>query len=867
MLDDPTIAESVLRRSYAFEGIGAAAAVLDDSGLIVETNQAWRLFATLNAARAGTTGPGTDYLAVCDRASSAGLQSAAAVAKGLRGILDGRHNSFELEYPCPSPLEDRWYLLHASAAAVSDGAGIVLFHVDITARKLLEQRLQFELGRDPSLTEPNRCARIEADPAATARIGPAEDQLTLVEVRLHGLDVIGDDFGQPGTEALLAQITARALRAVRAGDHVFQLSGDELIVMCEALDDDGATAIIGRLRHALASPFQLGPTEISLKATIGVTSAGSTLVSALLNGSARNVSSTAAGGLPLGRPAPTASEQAAPDTVDANTRPADRTRAQRDAVLARASDVVLYMEPDGKIAWASPGTRGLFGLSADLLIGRSTFDAIHPDDRERAVAELIAIPGMRDHATSEFRIITDDGTTHWIKDTVTNLLDDPNIGYLVANVQDITERKQLELDLRKHATHDALTGLANRALLVEELDSAIASPAGPAAVAVLLFNIDRFKLINDSVGHDRGDRLLVAIADALHTTLGAHETLARLGGDAFVLVALQLTSPHQALDIAARIRARLAEGLVIGDERYRPTISIGIAIAHDGDTALDTLRDAEIAMYRAKQHGRDGIEWFDPVFHLEVVAAFEIERDLRDAIELDQLYILFQPVLDLQTNRISSCEALVRWHHPRRGNLNPDEFISVAEDTRLIIPLGRWVLERTLAIASKWPDDTQVAVNLSPPELAEPDLVDFVRAALASSAFPATRLVFEITETAVTHDMTAAARSIAALRKLGISVIIDDFGTGYTSLSFLRDFQIDGLKIDRSFVTGLELGSTAIVDAIIRMSAALGLKVIAEGIETTEQLDALRTLGCRYIQGYLVSRPVVPEALNFAPPS
>jgi len=247
------------------------------------------------------------------------------------------------------------------------------------------------------------------------------------------------------------------------------------------------------------------------------------------------------------------------------------------------------------------------------------------------------------------------------------------------------------------------------------------------------------------------------------------------------------------------------------------------------------------------------------------VSSFEVERDLRRAISDDELFLRFQPVIDIQSGEAASCEALIRWNHPTRGNLGPDEFIPVAEQTGLIVSVGRWVLRHALAAARSWPEAVLIAVNLSPRELAEPDLVGFVKNTLAELDVPASRLVFEITETAVVEDPTAAARVISALRTLGVSIVIDDFGTGYTSLSFLRDYQIDGLKIDRSYVTDLAHGSTAIVDAMIRMSAALGLHVIAEGIETEEQLAQLRALGCRYIQGFLLGQPVASEELPFMP--
>jgi diguanylate cyclase (GGDEF)-like protein len=380
---------------------------------------------------------------------------------------------------------------------------------------------------------------------------------------------------------------------------------------------------------------------------------------------------------------------------------------------------------------------------------------------------------------------------------------------------------------------------------------------------VVLFDVDRFKLINDSFGHDRGDLVLAAIAGILRAALGPEESAARFDSDAFAVVIRHCNSSRHALELTERIRARLAGGLTVGADHFHPTFSVGIVVARPGESAMTALRNAETAMYRAKEQGRDRAACFDPSQSRNVIDRFELERDLRRGIECDQLHMVFQPVIDLQTDSISSCEALVRWYHPERGCIEPDDFIPVAEETRLIVPLGRWVLRHSLAAAAGWPEAVQVAVNLSAPELAEPDLVAFVHGVLVELDVPASRLVLEITETAVIHDPTAAARTIGALRALGVSVVIDDFGTGYTSLSFLRDYQIDGLKIDRSFVSNLDHGSAAIIDAIIRMSAAFGLKVIAEGIETEAQLAELRALGCRFIQGYLISRPVELDALPF----
>ena len=992
MLEEVAARESVERRSYAFERLAAPAAVLDATGVVVETNEAWRVFALLNEGRPGATGPGTNYLRVCDRAYNSGIKAAGAVAAGLRSILRGGRGTFELEYACPSPIEDRWFRLQASAAPVHDGSGIVLFHVNVTARKLLEQRLGQETGRSPVTGLLDRRAAGRFVDRALAR-APADQPLTVINIKVTELAPSGDG-SIPAAQDLLVQVTARALRVRRDADRLGELAENELVLVCNDLGRDAAAGVVRRLRDVMGAPYQVGASEVRVEVAIGsATSTAESTSDALLATASANATVELATDRRAARPTPPIArppQESRPAAAPSAPLPIDPAQAQRDAVVARSSEVVIYFDPDGTIAWASPATQSVFGWDPEDLVGRSTLDLIHPDDLERAFAELHVITDLGDHATSEFRIVADDGEVFWIEETVTNLVDDPHVGYVVGNVRnitqrkqleqaqetdrrrladaqrsahlgsfeldvaeqtitcsaelktilgidaatppsfevfearihpddralvetmltaaldgtpdveyahrvvrpagtvrwvaarltlstdpslpgvsgtllDITDRKQLELDLLYQANHDPLTDLANRALLMEQLDKALDAGEHPGSVGVLLFDVDRFKLVNDSLGHDHGDQLLIAIANSLRATLAQGELLARFGSDAFAIIVPNLTAPAYALELAERIRARLSIGLFVGADRHLPTISVGIVIAGPGGSAITVLRDAETAMYRAKEKGRDRAEWFDPSLHREVVASFEVERDLRVAIEHDQLYLEFQPVLELDTGKITSCEALVRWHHPQRGNLGPDEFIPVAENTGLIVVLGRWVMQHALACAADWPDTVDVAVNLSPRELAEPDLLPFVKNTLAELQFPASRLVFEITETAVVEDPTAAARTISALRALGVSVIIDDFGTGYTSLSFLRDYHLDGLKIDRSSVTGLDHGSIAIVDAIIRMSSALGLEVIAEGIETQAELTQLRALGCRFVQGYLVSRPVAPGDLPFVP--
>ena len=994
MLDEVTIPESVLRRSYAFERLGTQAAVLDATGTIVDTNEAWRLFASLNEAIPGTTGPGMNYLEVCDRAYRSGVESAGAVAAGLRGILEGERGSFEFEYPCPSPLQERWFLLHASTAPVHDGAGIVLVHVNITTRKLLEARLALNVDLDPATGLPDRLATVRFIDDLLAYATPG-GMPAAISVCVDGLDEVDTELGDPAGEELFGQVATRARHALRAGDRLCRVGHRALVVVCPNIDDAAAAGVVRRLRDAIASPFQVGTTEVLLGVTVGlaIAATGSTAESLLVAASA-----TATRESDVNRPAPQRiTEMARPPPQMPATAVSQESAlalaasdAQRDAVVAHSTDLVIYFESDGTIVWASPATTFLFGIEVTSLVGRNGLELIHPDDREAALGAFTSISAFGATVRCEFRVVADDGTIHWVEETATNLVDDPHIGYIVANLNnitarkrdedaiqlqnrlldaagqaivavdmkgdvfywnaaatqiygwtadeargqpaadicipaegwadqaveveeyvvagkpwagefstlrkdgtavpvyvtdtpvfddagtqigiiavstDITDRKKLERDRVQMATHDALTGLANRSLLLTLLGDALtACDPRAAGVGVLLFDVDRFKLVNDSLGHDRGDQLLVAIAGVLQETTEAGDIAARFGDDSFAVVLPVLNSSDQVLQLAGRIRARLGQGVTVAAERYLPTISIGMVITKPGDTEITALRDAETAMYRAKEKGRDRAEWFDPSLRRDVVTRLEVERDLRQAISDDELYLVFQPVIDIDAGTIASCEALIRWSHPTRGNLDPDEFIPVAEQTGLIVSLGRWVLRHALAAARAWPDDMLIAVNLSPRELAEPDLVGFVESTLTELDVAASRLVFEITETAVVEDPTAAARVISALRTLGVSIVIDDFGTGYTSLSFLRDYQIDGLKIDRSYVTDLAHGSTAIVDAMIRMSAALGLHVIAEGIETEEQLAQLRALGCRYIQGFLLGQPVRSEDLPFSEP-
>lgn len=425
---------------------------------------------------------------------------------------------------------------------------------------------------------------------------------------------------------------------------------------------------------------------------------------------------------------------------------------------------------------------------------------------------------------------------------------------------------------RHAAFHDSLTGLPNRAMFTEllkaEIESGKRSP--DHLFAVLFLDLDRFKNINDSLGHTHGDLLLVAFAERLERTLRPVDTLARFGGDEFAILLSGMSDATDAVRVAQRIQDELSQPFVLDKNSAFATASIGIALSSSGyDKPEDILRDADTALYRAKENGKARYEVFDHDMHARAVSRLQLESDLRQAIEKKEFCVFYQPIVSLQTGRLVGFEALVRWRHPRRGLVSPADFIPVAEETGLIVPIGEWVLAEACARVREWQlkspshRSLSLSVNLSARQVAQPDLLERIQEALDNSKLNAHCLKLEITESVVMENAEAAAAMFKQLRSLGVQLSIDDFGTGYSSLSYLHRFPLNYLKIDRSFVTHLTAeNDNAIVRTISTLARNLGMEVIAEGIETEEQFQLLRTLGCEYGQGYLFSQPVGTEAVQ-----
>jgi diguanylate cyclase (GGDEF)-like protein len=441
----------------------------------------------------------------------------------------------------------------------------------------------------------------------------------------------------------------------------------------------------------------------------------------------------------------------------------------------------------------------------------------------------------------------------------------------IANVlAEAITRQSAENRVRHQALHDPLTGLPNRSLLLDRLNHwAARAERDRSTAAVLFVDLDNFKVINDALGHDQGDRLLRSVAERLQRVLRPSDTIARVGGDEFVVFCEDIESEHEALAMVERLVRALDDPFDLGGQTQHATASVGIALG-DCETEPEVLiRNADAAMYRAKERGRARYELFDDEMRQRSVSWLETESELRRALDRGELRNMYQPIVSPTNGEIVGFEALVRWHHPDRGIVSPADFIPVAEQSGLIVPLGQEVLEQACAEAVRWNAGREgrapltVAVNFSPRQLSHPRAVEAVVETLERTGLAPSLLNVEITESALVDDAAATLGTLNRFKELGIGLALDDFGTGYSSLTYVRRFPIDTLKIDRSFVDGI-VGSNedeAIVTAVLEMGRALGVHVVAEGVETEQQAARLRALGCALAQGYLFSRPVPPESV------
>jgi diguanylate cyclase (GGDEF)-like protein/PAS domain S-box-containing protein len=522
---------------------------------------------------------------------------------------------------------------------------------------------------------------------------------------------------------------------------------------------------------------------------------------------------------------------------------------------------------DGRWTRVNEALARITGYEPSVMVGMSFRDltpATDVADDEGALARLVS--GQLSTYHAEKRYIRADGEIVWVSLNVSVVKDaSGRPQHLISQIQDVSGRKAAEHELSELALHDPLTGLPNRRLFTDRVEQAIAGTQQGGRMAVLFVDLDRFKLVNDSLGHAVGDRLLAAVATRLRAVVRPTDTISRFGGDEFTLLC-EDTDEAAAARVAERILKSLARPFPISEHELFVSASIGISVCRDAHTAAGAmLRDADAAMYRAKDEGRTGYAIFDGGMRSRATARLELENDLRRALDQHEFELAYQPDVDLQSGRMTGVEALLRWHHPRRGTLLPGQFIETAEESGMIVPLGEWVLDAACRQARIWQDaghPLSVSVNISPLQLSDPKLPDVLAATLASTGADPYLLTLEITESAAVH---ADYSTLKAIRDQGVRLAFDDFGSGFSSLSQIRSLpEVDTLKIDRLFTEelGRRPADTAIVAAIVRMANAMGMDTVAEGIETELQARIVKRLGCERGQGYHFGRPMPAEALT-----
>ena len=549
-----------------------------------------------------------------------------------------------------------------------------------------------------------------------------------------------------------------------------------------------------------------------------------------------------------------------------------RSRERFQSLVQNSVDVNMILGQDGNVEYESSAVERVLGYRPEDRVGRSAFEFIHPDDLARGselLGEVIRASGAM--ASGEFRVKHADGSWRWLEVVGKNLFEDPAVGGLVVNYRDITTRKTLENELRHQAFHDSLTGLANRALFVDRLGHALTlTRRNPRPLAVLFVDLDDFKTINDSLGHVEGDAILVGVAERLRGALRTGDTIARMGGDEFAVLVEDPPAASAPTDVADRLLAVLQAPFKHGSKDLFVHASVGIAVLTSRtQTADELLRNADVSMYIAKSKGKNRVEVFEPSMHAAALARLALKGDLERALERDEFFVLYQPVLDLTTLQVVGVEALVRWRHPERGVVGPMDFIPVAEETGVIMQLGSWVLRQACEQAVAWDRSTPdrrvtMNVNVSGRQVAEPGFVAEVARIIAETGVDPARLVLEFTEGVLIQDTDATMATLRALKGLGLRLAIDDFGTGYSSLSYVRQFPIDILKIDRSFVASMADGpdETALMHSILNLSETLHLQTVAEGIEDAGQLAELRALGADLGQGFLFAKALESNEIS-----
>jgi len=744
------------------------------------------------------------------------------------------------------PMDDR-----ATKGAVVLGGAVLLFALAVTRIVSLLGSLRGALRREQVLR------------SATADLVRAADR---AGIRDAALTATVDLLRQPGTRA-------------------WRIDGDPGGTVAQATDDVEVATFIDASELALfpdsGQAVRVLPGPSLLHATLGVPSAHTLVLVALpVRGAAREAAVVAVEDTPSERTV-TALESLAAlmalalERLDVGEIMVERRSERRlRLMLQYASDVICILDHDLTIVHVTPAVEPIVGMPAPELLGMSWLDVVADSDRD-AARDLVSLAQGGRPARGEVRLNTEEGATRHVDAVVTEVIDEDLMGFVVT-CHDVTERHELEQQLTHQAFHDALTGLANRALFRDRLGHAMARARGAGGYGVLFVDLDDFKNVNDSLGHAAGDALLHEMTSRLRTCLRDGDTAARLGGDEFAVLLEDVEGDEHCTVIAQRVLEALAEPFDINGTEVMTGASIGIALGHAGAaTPEDIMRNADLALYEAKNAGKSRFAVFAPTMHEAALARLSLTSDLRHAVERGELTVHYQPLVALDSAVVLGLEALVRWNHPRLGLLAPGQFIALAEETGLIVPIGRMVLQTALREAVAWQrthaghDRLHIAVNVSGRQLQEPSIVGDVKAALRASGIDPQTVVLEITESVLLPGDGVIVERLNALAELGVHLYIDDFGTGYSSLSYLQTLPVDGLKLAQEFVDtlpGTET-ETGLVRTIRHLAETLGLgAVVAEGIERPEQWSSLLSLGYSVGQGFHLAVPMpaarVPDFLS-----
>jgi diguanylate cyclase (GGDEF)-like protein/PAS domain S-box-containing protein len=540
------------------------------------------------------------------------------------------------------------------------------------------------------------------------------------------------------------------------------------------------------------------------------------------------------------------------------------------ALTEQSTDIIFIADPSGQIKYASPSIHAVLAVHEDSLVGTNMMDLVHPDDFAKTMSMGRRSVAYRQNSIVEFRLRHTDGRWLYFECVVRNLIQHKNIGGIVYNARDITERKHAQEELLFNATHDVLTGLPNRAVFLGRLQSVVdrMKRHPHQAAAVLFIDIDDFKVVNDCYGHATGDILIKEVSDRLRACMRSGGTIARMGGDEFTVLVEDVTDPSDAIRVAERIQSSFAQPFLLEGLEVFKTTSIGIALTSPEVPAEAVLQNADIAMYRAKSQGKACSELFDRTMHEQVMSRLVLEAKLRYALENEELTIHYQPIVAVDTAALQGFEALLRWQPSGSNSIPPSTFVPLAEQCGLIVPISVWVLNKACLEAASWqqryPADPPlyVSINISSKHFSHAGFIGHVKDALEESAIDPQCITIELTESLAMNDVAASFQTMSQLRTLGVKLSIDDFGTGYSSLSYLRRFPVDTLKIDQSFVKTMDAENYAIVKTIIGLARSLELKVVAEGVETPNQHQLLGLAGCGSAQGYFFAEPMPANSVG-----